>query len=56
MDADDELLRGSGGKVAKRDIVQFVEFKDAVKRGTLAEEVLKELPGQVTEYFELFGA
>jgi hypothetical protein len=32
-----------------------VEYKDAVQKGTLAEEVLKELPEQVTEYYELFG-
>ena len=44
LDADERLLRAQSGRVAKRDIVQFVEFKECVKRGNLAEEVLREIP------------
>lgn len=43
LDSDGKLLR-NGNKVAKRDIVQFVEFNDAVRKGVLAEEVLREMP------------
>jgi hypothetical protein len=37
LDGDGALLKDSNGKTAKRDIVQFVEFNSAVKRGDLAE-------------------
>jgi hypothetical protein len=37
LDADEEKLRDDKGNVAKRDIVQFVEFNDAIKHGNLAE-------------------
>ena len=45
-----EELDGDGGRLrnhreaAERDIVQFVCFKDAMRRGDLAEQVLKEVP------------
>lgn len=44
LDCDDGLLKDDYGNRAKRDIVQFVKFNDCVKRGNLAEEVLKEIP------------
>lgn len=46
LDSDDELLRDNRGKVAKRDIVQFVKFLDYKNSGSdvLAEEVLREVP------------
>ena len=44
LDADEEKLRAPSGKVAKRDIVQFVEFNDAIRKGNLAEQVLAEIP------------
>lgn len=31
---------------AERDIVQFVAFNEALKKGDLAEQVLKEIPAQ----------
>ena len=37
------------------DIVQFVEFREAVKRGNLAEQVLHEVPDQVCRHYELAG-
>ena len=43
LDGDGGRLRGAG-KTAARDIVQFVCFKDAIRRGDLAEQVLKEVP------------
>jgi hypothetical protein len=52
LDADDVILRTKGGKVAKRDIVQFVEhneFKNG-DPGLLAEEVLREVPDQIVGY------
>lgn len=56
LDGDDALLK-SGGKTAKRDIVQFVPFREFAAKGLacLAEEVLKEVPGQVLEYFKMKG-
>jgi len=44
LDSDDRLLRAPSGNIAKRDIVQFVEFRECIKRGNLATEVLKEVP------------
>lgn len=44
-DAPNKLHDDANRPVA-RDIVQFVEFDKAVKRGDLAEEVLKEIPTQ----------
>mmetsp|Transcript_26261 Transcript_26261/g.25438 ORF Transcript_26261/g.25438 Transcript_26261/m.25438 type:complete len:132 (+) Transcript_26261:1151-1546(+) len=46
FDSDDALLRSQTGRVAERDIVQFVKYLDYAKADAslLAEEVLKELP------------
>jgi hypothetical protein len=54
LDADGQLLR-NGGRTAKRDIVQFVQFSEAVRKGVLAEEVLKEMPNQVVDYAIMTG-
>ena len=54
-------LTNSSGEKRKRDIVQFVEFnkykdKDLDNCGPhLAEEVLKEIPRQVEEYYQFCG-
>ena len=53
LDADDKPLV-SGGVTAARDLVQFVPFnqyKDNPKK--LAEEVLKEVPDQIMEYYDM---
>lgn len=51
LDSDDQLLRGTYG-TAKRDIVQFVPYRDFRNDPTrLAQEVLHEVPEQVTSYF-----
>ena len=56
LDADDGFLSNSLGQHAQRDIVQFVPFRDYKNNPTLlAAEVLKELPGQVTEYMKMTG-
>lgn len=44
LDGDGALLRDNNGRACQRDIVQFVEFRECVKRGNLAEEVLREVP------------
>jgi len=44
-----------GSQVAKRDIVQFVPFRNFKDYNSLAESVLRELPGQVVQYFNLIG-
>jgi hypothetical protein len=55
LDADDAPLV-SNGQFAKRDIVQFVEFnKFKNNPRMLAEEVLREVPGQVTSYYASKG-
>ena len=36
LDGDGGPLKDDDGIACKRDVVQFVEFKDAVKRGNLA--------------------
>ena len=60
LDGDEEPLKNSKGELRKRDIVQFVKFntfKDKSKDcGTeLAEEVLKEIPRQIEEYYQFCG-
>ena len=57
LDSDDVLLKGAHSS-AVRDIVQFVPFEKFSKNTTenidaqfLAEEVLEEVPEQVTGYF-----
>ena len=54
LDSDGKMLSGQG-KVAKRDIVQFVRFKECMQRGNLAEEVLKEVPEQLCQHMERIG-
>ena len=61
LDGDAEPVVNSKGEPWKRDIVQFVEFENfkknnAVNYGTdLTEEVLKEIPKQVEEYYQKVG-
>ena len=55
LDSDEKILRDDKGRAAKRDIVQFVRFREAIARGNLAEEVLKEVPQQVCRYMEMIG-
>ncbi len=61
LDGDKYPLQNSRGEYRKRDIVQFVKFEDfknnnAIDCGTdLTEEVLKEIPTQVEEYYENCG-
>lgn len=54
LDSDNQLLVGSDGIVAARDIVQFVRFKRYVSKGSdaLAEKVLREVPEQFLKYME----
>jgi len=51
LDGDGKLLRGTNG-ASKRDIVQFVRFNEALARGDLAEQVLKEIPEQLCSHME----
>mmetsp|Transcript_29101 Transcript_29101/g.74748 ORF Transcript_29101/g.74748 Transcript_29101/m.74748 type:complete len:418 (-) Transcript_29101:682-1935(-) len=53
LDGDDERL-AIDGQVAARDIVQFVPFSSVASRGieAIAEETLREIPEQVTSYFQ----
>ena len=37
LDGDDGVLRNQKGIAVSRDIVQFVEFRQAMQRGDLAE-------------------
>ena len=61
LDGDEIQLEDSKGNKRERDIVQFVEFnkfknKNGVKFETeLAEEVLKEIPRQIEEYYLFCG-
>ena len=56
LDGDEEPLTNSHGELRKRDIVQFVEFNQYKNSGTdLSEEVLKEIPRQVEEYYQICG-
>ena len=56
LDADDGLLEASNGEKAKRDLVQFVPFSQFEGNGeALAKEVLREIPKQIVEYYEMVG-
>ena len=61
LDGDEKPLINTFGEIRKRDIVQFVEFKrfkdeNGINNGTeLAEEVLKEIPRQLEEYYHFCG-
>ena len=55
LDCDNGLLMDDNGRQASRDIVQFVKFTDCVRRGNLAEEVLREVPEQFCLYMESIG-
>jgi len=37
LDGDTNILTNSDGKPAARDIVQFVQYNEAITRGDLAE-------------------
>merc|ERR1712107_61097 len=53
LDGDDVRLTSSSGKIAERDIVQFVPFREYERRGEgeLAKVTLAEIPEQVVEYY-----
>ena len=55
LDGDNGLY-GSNGIKAKRDIVQFVPFREVKMNGDLlAKQLLAELPGQVVQYMGMIG-
>ena len=53
LDGDTGRLKNLQGEVCPRDIVQFVRFSEAMERGDLAGQVLKEVPNQVISYMEM---
>ena len=61
LDADENPLTDPRGQIRKRDIVQFIEFNKFKKNNSymngsdFAEEVLKEIPRQIDEYYSLCG-
>ena len=54
LDGDGGRLQ-SNGRAAVRDIVQFVALSDAMRKGDLAQQVLKEVPEQFCSYMERVG-
>ncbi|XP_070186631.1 copine-3-like isoform X2 [Littorina saxatilis] len=58
LDGDDGVLRSqTSGQSVKRDIVQFVPFRNFkhTSADQLARQVLAEIPRQVTQYFKMRG-
>ena len=56
LDADEGVLEASNGQKAKRDLVQFVPFSQFEGNGeALAKEVLREIPKQIVDYYEMVG-
>ena len=52
LEADEEVLCDEGGRIAERDLVQFVPFIHFKNDGEkLAEQVLEEVPRQIVEFF-----
>jgi len=56
LDSDDKLLR-QNGKVAARDIVQFINYNETIAKGpgVLAQQILGEIPTQVLSFMEMKG-
>ncbi|XP_005099802.1 copine-3 [Aplysia californica] len=57
LDGDNGVLKAPSGEAVKRDIVQFVPFRE-FKQSTAAElarHVLSEVPKQVTDYYKFRG-
>lgn len=61
LDGDEIPLTNSQGVQRKRDIVQFIKFNNFKKNNALnvgtdfTEEVLKEIPTQIDEYYSKIG-
>ena len=55
LDGDDQKLTTDYGFECHRDIVNFVNYKQAIIRGDIGAQILKELPDQVTSYMRLMG-
>ena len=61
LDGDEVPLVNSQGVKRKRDIVQFIRFNNFKKNNAInvgndfAEEVLKEIPTQIEEYYSEVG-
>lgn len=57
LDGDNGVLRSPNGEPVKRDIVQFVPFRDFKRSSSveLARCVLAEVPKQVTDYYKMRG-
>ncbi len=55
--ADEEFLEGldDAKKTGGRDMVQYVDYKDAMKRGDFGQEVLCEIPDQVIGFYKSIG-
>jgi hypothetical protein len=56
LDGDNGVLSDTKGRKCSRDIVQFVPFNETIKRGSLNEQVLKEVPRQFEKYMRSIGA
>ena len=55
LDGDDGPLKDNAGNACSRDIVQFVAYKEAIKKGDLAQQVLAEVPPQLCSYMDLIN-
>lgn len=57
LDSDEKILIDEAGNKASRDIVQFVKYNDFAQLGyqALAEEVLREVPEQITQFLMING-
>ena len=55
LDGRDGSITDTNGNQCKRDIVQFVQFRDAIEKGDLAEQVLKKIPDQFCQYMRNAG-
>ncbi|BFZ19711.1 hypothetical protein BsWGS_22750 [Bradybaena similaris] len=55
LDGDNGVLKSPSGEPARRDVVQFVPFREYKQSSPaeLARHVLAEIPRQVTEYFKM---
>lgn len=55
LDDDQGNLRDSKGQKLKRDIVQFVPYRECGNGPALAREVLHEIPNQISAFYRTHG-
>ena len=49
------VIIDSLGRHCRRDIIQFVPFKEAIRRGDIAKQIMHEIPEQFMSHYAFTG-